>query len=372
MGILYRLSEIKTTSAKRCAFLCPSISIRSYTPPTQVATSDENNTGVSPPQASPRLKHLPQGVRPERRPLTLGHRCRHLSYVPSDLFPFPSPRPRPPARKTTITVHSDARDRICGRRLASAALGATPRAMSPAHTRAARCARTQREQALAPRSAGDRATDFYDDYLDSYAEEPAPAVPPVPGKERVANWARNNAVPGAGAAVGRARSVAPNSHAPSSEGATLRRKTTRRTARPARSTYYEEEGEEGYANGDYEDAPFEMIKIRVKVRCVLYRDVVGTEMEPRKETSLSGCADGHVSLFACLVVERRRSLVGRHSSCHQRHHLTPQLRDLRPATQRRKTWTSCADVWKSEGSAFRSQSTFGRLKHVTILPSQRL
>ena len=126
-------------------------------------------------------------------------------------------------------------------------------------------ARTQREQALAPRSAGDRATDFYDDYLDSYAEEPAPAVPPVPGKERVANWARNNAVPANNPGLGRSRSMAPPStYAPSSSG-TLRRKTTRRTARPARSTYYEEE-EEGYASGDYDDGPFEMTKIRVKVR----------------------------------------------------------------------------------------------------------
>jgi hypothetical protein len=117
--------------------------------------------------------------------------------------------------------------------------------------------------------AGSRATDIYDDYLDSYGGiEEAPPLPP-PGRgsgDRVANWARNNAN-----GVQRSKSVAPpppppSSYAPSNAGGgSLRRKTTRRTNRPARSTYYEEE-EEGYASGDYDDGPYELAKIRVKVR----------------------------------------------------------------------------------------------------------
>ncbi len=112
-----------------------------------------------------------------------------------------------------------------------------------------------------------RLTEFYDDYLDSYGA--TEEVPPLPttqrSPDRVANWARNNANPATSAGVQRSRSMAPpSSYAPSSAGGTLRRKTTRRTARTARSTYYEDE-DEGYASLDYEEGPFEMTKIRVKV-----------------------------------------------------------------------------------------------------------
>ena len=234
---------------------------------------------------------------------------------------MPDPdRPQPSnlqRAKTTITVPSDARDRIRGNSnptspsqgpgeaMAGAAMGAAMgaavgRAMSPpagptrglsvrrpggaapAPLGMASAAPAGGSSRPSPQSGGarqdssNRVTDFYDDYLDSYggvAEE----VPPLPNKDaaappqqqprsadRVANWARNNAVPANNPNLGRSRSMAPSSYAPSSAG-TLRRKTTRRTNRPARSTYYEEE-EEGYASGDYDDAPFEMTKIRVKVR----------------------------------------------------------------------------------------------------------
>lgn len=107
-----------------------------------------------------------------------------------------------------------------------------------------------------------RLTEFYDDYINNYGED----APPLPNNtqrspDRVANWAKNNAVPSNNPPLQRSRSTAPSSYAPSSVGGTLRRKTTRRAPR---ATYYEEE-EEGYASGDYDDAPFEMTKIRVKV-----------------------------------------------------------------------------------------------------------
>jgi hypothetical protein len=47
-------------------------------------------------------------------------------------------------------------------------------------------------------------------------------------------------------------------------GGSVRRKLTRRATQKPR---YEEE-EEGYVSGEYEDGPFELVKIRVKVRTI--------------------------------------------------------------------------------------------------------
>lgn len=123
-----------------------------------------------------------------------------------------------------------------------------------------------------------RLTEIYDDYIDSYMTEEAPPMPapaPQDPNKRVAAWARNNAnAPPPSAGPRRA----PSSYAPSSYGGgSMRRKSTRRGAggarsvgSGARSTVYEEE-EEGYVSGDYEDAPFELVKIRVKLH---YQDDV--------------------------------------------------------------------------------------------------
>ena len=46
----------------------------------------------------------------------------------------------------------------------------------------------------------------------------------------------------------------------------MRRKLSRRPTRTASRSGYEEE-EEGYVSGEYSDAPFELVKIRVKVCC---------------------------------------------------------------------------------------------------------
>ena len=43
----------------------------------------------------------------------------------------------------------------------------------------------------------------------------------------------------------------------------LTRRGTRRTMAP--SMYNEDEEEEGYGSGEYDDGPFELVKIRVKV-----------------------------------------------------------------------------------------------------------
>jgi hypothetical protein len=113
-----------------------------------------------------------------------------------------------------------------------------------------------------------RLTEFYNDYLDSYNEDaPPPPPPPVPGKNQaVAAWARSNANPPPSSFRRTAsKSVPVSSYAPSlASGATVRRKLTRRTT--TRASRYDDDDEEGYGSGEYEDSPFELIKIRVKVR----------------------------------------------------------------------------------------------------------
>lgn len=123
-----------------------------------------------------------------------------------------------------------------------------------------------------------RLTEFYDDYLDSYGDENPPPLPSGGGAagpsppDRIAAWARSNANPNYAPAPARSgsRSAPTSNYAPSSYGGggSVRRKLTRRGTSSARSriqSSYEEE-EEGYVSGEYEDGPFELVKIRVKVR----------------------------------------------------------------------------------------------------------
>ncbi|KAJ1306172.1 hypothetical protein OPQ81_010882 [Rhizoctonia solani] len=140
-----------------------------------------------------------------------------------------------------------------------------------------------------PRGGAPRMTEFYDDYIGAY-EDPAPPMP------EVATWAAQTkgAPPPPSMPPSRAPSTVgggqrgggydrgyergydqrdqrydersrppPSSYGGSSMG--LRRKLSRRPTRR-----YEEE-EEGYVSGDYSDAPFELVKIRVKLH---YKDDV--------------------------------------------------------------------------------------------------
>jgi len=61
----------------------------------------------------------------------------------------------------------------------------------------------------------------------------------------------------------------------------MRRKLTRQKSKGARRqtrSYDDEEEEEGYASGDYDDGPFEMIKIRVKIH--LPDEIRGMTLDP--------------------------------------------------------------------------------------------
>ncbi|KAJ4493837.1 hypothetical protein C8J55DRAFT_417544 [Lentinula edodes] len=156
-------------------------------------------------------------------------------------------------------------------------------------------------------SEDNRLTEFYDDYLDSYGNDGPP--PPLPlasagaaasgPPDRIAAWARSNANPNNLPPIARSgsRSAPASNYAPSSfGGGSVRRRVTRRnTARTANSriqSSYEEE-EEGYASGDYDDGPFELVKIRVKLH---YKDDVrGMALTP--DTSFEDFMDKVTSKF---------------------------------------------------------------------------
>jgi len=117
-----------------------------------------------------------------------------------------------------------------------------------------------------------RLTEFYDDYLDSYGDDnnspPVPNIQAAP-TDRVGAWARSNANPNYPPLSRNQSRSAPNSqYAPSSYGGpigSIRRKPTRRNTRATsriQSTYEEEEG---YVSGEYDDGPYELTLIRVKV-----------------------------------------------------------------------------------------------------------
>ena len=121
-----------------------------------------------------------------------------------------------------------------------------------------------------------RMTEFYDDYLNAY-EDDAPPLPPVVAAtappDRVTAWAKSNANVGYVSATtpptrSASRVGGPNSnYTPSSYGS-VRRKLTRRNGSVSgsgRQSRFEED-EEGYGSGDYDEGPFELVKIRVKVR----------------------------------------------------------------------------------------------------------
>ncbi|KAJ8473222.1 hypothetical protein ONZ45_g16375 [Pleurotus djamor] len=122
-----------------------------------------------------------------------------------------------------------------------------------------------------------RITQFYEDYIDSYGDDSS--SPPLPsGPPGVAAWAKNNANPGYASGVARSgsRSAPTSNYAASSLGVgNVRRKLTRRGtsrggSRSQVGSMYEEE-EEGYGSGEYDDGPFELTKIRVKIH---YQDDV--------------------------------------------------------------------------------------------------
>lgn len=100
--------------------------------------------------------------------------------------------------------------------------------------------------------------ELYDNYMDQ--EKPIPAM----SLDRAGTWNQSSR--------SRSRSVANTQYAPSSySGRSMRTNSKRSNPRSfarARSNYEEEE-EEGYGSGEYDDGPIELSLIRVKV-CSLF------------------------------------------------------------------------------------------------------
>lgn len=294
VGVLYRPSEKKLKNSVTKDYMGKAILVAA-------ADSTDAFTTFT---GSTRLKQgiSPSGVyveRPDDSPLTRS--------ATSATLPRPSggDDDRPPAlsrSKTTLNVPSNARELTNpGNDLSPPPASAPPLTRSntslargPSIGGPVRGLSVRRPGASPPPAPpvkemqDNRVTEFYDDYLDSYGDSPAPPLPNNNGPDRIAQWARSNANPGysqAGPPIRSGSRSAPTSnYAPSSYGGgTLRRKVTRRAnsraMSRAQSTYEEEE--EGYVSGEYEDGPFELIKIRVKLH--YQDDVRGMALTP--ETS---------------------------------------------------------------------------------------
>ena len=111
-------------------------------------------------------------------------------------------------------------------------------------------------------------TEFYDDYIDSYKDQPQGA--PNRRNNTIATWARNNANPENPPPPSRSPSTRPPPPSSFSGGGGVRRRGTtvsRQRSQVRRRNTYEEE-EEGYGSGDYDDGSnySDSSKIRVKVR----------------------------------------------------------------------------------------------------------
>lgn len=120
----------------------------------------------------------------------------------------------------------------------------------------------------------DRLTEFYDDYIDSYGvdlNQPLPYLRSAGGQGVIPPDRLATRGPNLSRSVSRSgpRSAPAINHAPStlgSVGGSIRRRGTKRTvSRTPGNIQSAYEDEEGYASGDYDDAIFELAKIRVKV-----------------------------------------------------------------------------------------------------------
>ncbi|KAE9408668.1 NADPH oxidase regulator NoxR [Gymnopus androsaceus JB14] len=291
VGVLYRPSEKKLKNAVRKNYMGKAVLI---------AASDSRDafTGFT---GSTNLKQgvSPSGVFVEAQPVEV---TRSVS-VPAPTVPkLDTEVGRAPAlgrANTTINVPSNARERTGGDSPSDPAPAAITRSNTMAPPVGSGMGGPVRGLSVRkPGPAGgalppppplkednnNRLTEFYDDYLDSYGGNDGGPPPPLPSganaggpPDRIAAWARSNANPNNLPPIGRSgsRSAPASNYAPSSfGGGSMRRRVTRRNTGRTQSSRiqssYEEE-EEGYASGDYDDGPFELVKIRVKLH---YKDDV--------------------------------------------------------------------------------------------------
>ncbi|KAJ2916301.1 hypothetical protein MD484_g4120, partial [Candolleomyces efflorescens] len=287
VGVLYRPSEKKLKNAVQ----------KDYMGKARLIASSDPNDNITDFTGSARLKMgiTPTGIFIDRPDLdNTSPTVVRSATVPGSLpqaKPVDGPRSAGLERaKTTINVPANARELTSGGRMASptnrmqpSSAGSivgrsntqitpsrpSPNAMIGGPTRGLSVRRPGvglNGPAPPPKESEGRLTEFYDDYLNGYDDPSAPPVPEVSAPpDRVAAWARGNA--GYPPSRNASRSAPNSSYTPSSFGGSVRRKPTRRatTRTPSRiqSTYEEEE--EGYGSGEYDDGPFEMTLIRIKL-----------------------------------------------------------------------------------------------------------
>jgi len=221
---------------------------------------------ASPSRAEDNLR--PAGLERSKTTLNVPANSRELTsgQGPSPVSVKPPPGAAPARSNTTINVKP------------APSIGGPVRGLS-----VKRNSPTPAPPAPLNKEADRRLTEFYDDYLDSYGDSNPPPLPPIRSggapaapPDRVAAWARSNA--NINPSRSGSRSAPASNYAPSSYGGTgtIRRRITRRNTSRIQSTY--DEDEEGYASGDYEDVPFELVKIRVKLH--YQDDVRGMTLTP--------------------------------------------------------------------------------------------
>ncbi|ESK93692.1 nadph oxidase regulator [Moniliophthora roreri MCA 2997] len=285
VGVLYRPPEKKLKNAAAKSYMGK---------PVLIAASDsrDTTTGFS------GIANLKQGVTPLGVYMDNQGGLSRSATAPAPTVNKLDDLPRPSAdltrSKTTLNVPTNARERISPETSSApitrsntmlnrpvapgAGMGGPVRGLSVKKASSPVSAAAPPPAPPAKEPGDNRVTEFYDDYLDSYgaAEDapPVPAMPPASAPDRIAAWARSNANPNYPPQRSGSRSAPTSNYAPSSfGGGSLRRKVTRRGTQRAASriaSSYEEE-EEGYVSGDYDDGPFELVKIRVKLH---YKDDV--------------------------------------------------------------------------------------------------
>lgn len=281
VGVLYRPSEKKLKNSVTKDYMGKA---------KLVAASDSNDTFTTFTGAT-RLRQgvTPSGVFLDNNPADAGTGLNRSATVPAKSDNVPAQRPAGLSRSnTTLNVPSDARERIAGLSpggpppVSPLGRSVSMAARSPTGTTRGLSIKknpgvgggagggSENGQIPPPLPTGkdnSRMSEFYDDYLDSYQDADAPPlIAPSNGqRDRIAAWAEINALPSANPNLVPARRPsrsAPSSYAPSSAGGSMRRRR-RPTIRQAPKMYEEEE--EGYVSGEYDDGPFEMIKIKVKL-----------------------------------------------------------------------------------------------------------
>jgi len=274
VGVLYRPSENKVKNTKAKDYLGKAKLVAAEDPRdayTDFSGSTRLKQGLGPNGAYLDQPSQIDDIKPQL--LTRAPSQRNSAPSATSNDPFAAPPARGTASDRGISRNPSASSGSIGagaeRRPSLATLG-PPRSLSIRRPSAPEVRTAPPPPVPAKADPGSRLTEIYDSY--GISEDPSPPPLPAPASERVAHWAQKTSQMTKMRSAGSVISSAPS----------MRRRPTRRTtmmttsSRPRRS--FDEEEEEGYASGDYDDMPFDLIKIRVKLH---YKDDIrGMAMMP--------------------------------------------------------------------------------------------